>query len=130
MYPSGYDPDGLLSTPKQEEIRTSLTLPALPSTANRFAEKEWANLAACKGQTVVFFRHSCNSQCKTHAAGCDRIKTVRKCRAVCASCPVLVHCRIWAVNNAGDVPFGMFGGMTERERLILAQVLEVDCSVN
>ena len=130
MYPSGYDPDGLLSTPKQEEIKTSWMQPVLPSMANRFAAKDWAEFADCKGNTTLFFRHSCNTLCSTHPAGCDRTKTVRRCRLICGACPVLAHCRIWSVHNIDDVPHGIFGGLTERERLILAQALEIDSSPN
>jgi WhiB family redox-sensing transcriptional regulator len=35
-------------------------------------------------------------------------------KALCAGCPVISECREWSVVAA--IPYGIFGGMTERER--------------
>ena len=112
--PNIYDFDGLLSTDEQVAIRTSLTLPALPSTDNNYLASEWFGLAACKGQTLKFFRHSCSKRCGHHPNGCSRIKNVRECRAICAGCPVLEHCRIWSLNT--ELPYGLAAALTESER--------------
>ena len=109
-----FDVDGLLSTEKQEAIKTSMTLPALPSLDDRNPLRDWFELAGCKGQTALFFRHSCSKRCASHPAGCVRVKSVRECKAVCADCPVLEHCRIWAL--AMPLQCGVAGGMTESER--------------
>jgi WhiB family redox-sensing transcriptional regulator len=39
----------------------------------------------------------------------------RQAKAICSTCPVLDSCRQWALESR--VPFGVLGGMTERERL-------------
>lgn len=72
------------------------------------------DLALCKGMTAKFFRHSCSLRCQSHANGCNRVKSVRECRSMCASCPVLEHCRIWSIHN--NLEHGFAGGMTESER--------------
>lgn len=38
-------------------------------------------------------------------------------KAICASCPVLDECRSWALESR--IPFGIVGGLTERERQVL-----------
>lgn len=113
--PNIYDFDGLLSTEQQEEIRTSWMPPALPSTDNQYLASEWFGYAACKGETRKFFRHSCSKRCDHHPNGCSRIKNVRECRAICAGCPVLEHCRIWSLNT--ELPYGLAAALTESERL-------------
>lgn len=112
---SGYDFDGLLSTEKQMEIKTSWTQPALPSMGSNWSESEWIEHAACKGLTERYFRHFCSKRCEAHPMGCDRVRNVRECKEICAGCPVLEHCRIWSLNV--DLPYGMAAGMTESERL-------------
>jgi len=112
---SGYDFDGLLSTEQQREIKTSWTQPALPSTGSNYSESEWYAFAACKNLTERYFRHSCSKRCGVHPMGCDRVRNVRECKAICAGCPVLEHCRIWSLNI--DLPYGLAAGLTESERL-------------
>lgn len=109
-----YDYDGMLSTQRQKEIKTSTTLPPLPSTEDNFLRREWRALALCKGKTSQFFRHRCSVRCTGHHNGCDRVKVVRECRATCSKCPVLEHCRIWAIET--NLLKGIAGGMTEIER--------------
>lgn len=70
--------------------------------------------AKCAGQTVKFFRHSCSPRCNNHANGCNRVKSVRECRAICMSCPVLEECRNWSIFT--NLTHGIAGGMTESER--------------
>lgn len=112
---TGYNFDGLISSEQQVAIRMSWTPPALPSTANNFDSIEWYAHASCKGLTEKFFRHSCCKRCLHHPQGCSRIRNVRECKEMCASCPVLEHCRRWALNT--DLPYGLAGAMTESERL-------------
>ena len=117
-----YDYDGMISSSHQVEIKTSLTLPALPSTENSLSVGEWFNFASCKGQTVKFFRHTCSLRCNTHPQGCDRVATVRHCRNICLTCPVLEHCRIWAIST--NLIYGFAGGMSESERETFKTMLE------
>ena len=44
----------------------------------------------------------------------DKGGSTRTAKAVCARCPVIQECREWALAN--DVRFGIFGGLSERER--------------
>jgi len=39
---------------------------------------------------------------------------VRECKAICAECPVIEHCRIWSIET--NLLKGIAGGMTEIER--------------
>ena len=91
-----------------------MTLPALPSLGDGSPLKDWFELAVCKTQTALFFRHSCSKRCTSHPSGCARVKSVRECKAICADCPVLEHCRIWALTM--PLQCGVAGGMTESER--------------
>ena len=113
--PNPYDYDGLLSTEKWQKIKTSLTLPALPSTASRYRDLDWQEHAACTDQTALFFEHRCSIRCHRHHRGCERLECVRKAKGICAECPVLEHCRIWAIET--HLQHGIAGAMTERERL-------------
>ena len=113
--PTLYDFDGLLSTSEWVKIKTSVTLPVLPSTANNFRNLEWQDHAVCLGNTDLFFEHRCSIRCSRHRHGCERLECVREAKALCASCPVLEHCRIWAIET--HLQHGIAGAMTERERL-------------
>lgn len=114
MWDRGYDFDGLISTQLQAGIRISWTPPPLPSTDDKYLRREWAEFASCAGLVDVFFRHSCTGKCSEHPKGCDRIRRVRECKAMCAACPVLEHCRIWSLHF--NLEFGLAGAMTENER--------------
>ena len=109
-----YDWDGMLSTQQQKEIKTSTTLPPLPSTEDKFLRRDWRDLALCKNKTVQFFRHRCSTKCVNHQSGCSRVRVVRQCKELCSQCPVLEHCRLWAINT--NLIKGIAGGMTEIER--------------
>jgi hypothetical protein len=98
-----------------------VTLPPLPSLDKSWWEDdesyEWQKFAACKGQTELFFEHRCSTRCTRHTKGCNRLKCVREAKEICATmCPVLEHCRIWALED--DLSHGVAGAMSERERSI------------
>ena len=79
--------------------------------------EDWAARAACKGETpdALFVR------------GAEQ----NKAKQVCAGCPVRTECLAEALDN--QIEWGVWGGMTERERRALlrqarpdrAQALEV-----
>lgn len=117
-----YDFDGLLSTQQQEEIKTSLMPSAFASTGRSLLDQKWRDLALCKGMTAKFFRHSCSPRCSHHPLGCSRVKSVRECREMCAACPALEQCRVWAVHDT-DMVYGFVGGMTETERSTLRSMV-------
>ena len=65
--------------------------------------EDWASRAACKGDTpdALFVR------------GAEQ----NKAKAVCAGCPVRTECLAEALDN--QIEWGVWGGMTERERRAL-----------
>lgn len=117
-----YDLDGTLSTAQRQEIKMSMTLPALPSTEDNFLNHKWRKLALCSGKTTQFFRHRCSVRCLNHASGCSRVRVVRECKAICAECPVMEHCRIWSIET--NLLKGIAGGMTEIERRTARTILK------
>ena len=60
----------------------------------------WTDNAACKGKGHLFFED-------------DHLTIVRKAKAVCATCPVVDQCLMYAMDNN---EFGVWGGMTANER--------------
>lgn len=60
----------------------------------------WTESAACKGKGHLFFED-------------DHLTIVRKAKAVCATCPVIDQCLMYAMDNN---EFGVWGGMTANER--------------
>ena len=81
---------------------------------DNFLNREWRKHALCKGKTTQFFRHRCSVRCLNHKEGCNRVRVVRDCKAICEQCPVLEHCRVWAIET--NLLKGIAGGMTEIER--------------
>lgn len=82
--------------------------------ADNFLNREWRKYALCKAKTTQFFRHRCSVRCISHNVGCSRVRVVKECKAICNKCPVLEHCRIWAIET--NLLKGIAGGMTEIER--------------
>jgi hypothetical protein len=117
-----YDLDGLLSTPLQKEIKTHTMLPALPSSEDNYLDRSWRPLGLCHGLTEQFFRHRCGVRCVQHANGCNRVRVVRECRSLCAKCPVLEHCRVWAIET--NLIKGFVAGMSEKERAEARKILK------
>ena len=44
------------------------------------------------------------------------VLVIRRAKAVCAGCPVSADCLDWAVRHPAASEYGVWGGMTERER--------------
>ena len=61
-------------------------------------------------------------RCINHANGCNRVRVVRDCKAMCLECPVLEHCRIWSIET--NLLKGIAGGMTEIERRTARTILK------
>jgi WhiB family redox-sensing transcriptional regulator len=64
--------------------------------------ENWAAVAACRGQSDALF---------VKGAEQNRVK------AVCGGCPVTAECLAEALDNR--IEWGVWGGMTERERRAL-----------
>ncbi|MGW5570339.1 WhiB family transcriptional regulator [Nocardia thailandica] len=75
-----------------------LTLP--PPLAESWA---WQRYATCRAYDVDVFYDTGNEPRKTLLA-----------KQICQRCPVLTHCRDYAVE--ANEPHGIWGGMTPRER--------------
>lgn len=115
-WPIEYDYDGLLSSTVQVTIKTSSTLPPLPyGGRTTFPSEGWGPLAACLDKTEEMFGHRCNAYCHRHGGReCIISDRVAYAKSICAACPVLAHCRIWAIES--ELECGIAGGMTEAER--------------
>lgn len=74
----------------------------------RPAGDPWQHHAACTGKTPLFFPQRGEN-------GGD-LGAVAQAKAICASCPVLVQCRTYAVNELSSNEPGIWGGMTRDER--------------
>jgi WhiB family redox-sensing transcriptional regulator len=46
--------------------------------------------------------------------GAEAHQTIKAAKAICAQCPVIGQCLAYALNN--DIRFGIWGGMSERDR--------------
>lgn len=76
-----------------------------PTLGHR-GELDWAERAACRGQTALFF--------PAHAERPDaRERREAQARVLCLSCPVLEQCRARARQQH---EYGFWGGETEEER--------------
>jgi len=65
-------------------------------------EVAWMNQAMCKGRTDEFFIARGDTEAVTHA------------KSICSTCPVITQCRDYVIYNPEI--YGIWGGMTERER--------------
>lgn len=90
-------------------VRKSLSQPCSPSYDGRMGhtahllEQDWTAYGRCSGEQPDTLFVSGAAQ--------------RQARILCAECPVRVDCLVDALDHR--VPFGVWGGMTERERRAL-----------
>lgn len=69
---------------------------------------EWQLRGACRGMDSRLFFHPDGER------GTSRALREKRAKRICASCPVLKQCRAHAL-QVGE-PYGVWGGMSERER--------------
>jgi WhiB family transcriptional regulator, redox-sensing transcriptional regulator len=74
-------------------------------------EEIWMLAAACRGNTELFFSPD-ESETRT-----ERRRRESDAKTVCGSCEVRVECLTEALGS--DERFGIWGGLTERERRAL-----------
>ena len=74
-------------------------------------DHDWLLAAACRGRPDLFFAPD-----DSETRG-DRRRREARAKAVCQSCPVRVDCLEEALEQ--DERFGIWGGLTERERRAL-----------
>jgi WhiB family transcriptional regulator, redox-sensing transcriptional regulator len=97
------------TTPDPVRRRTWM-LPRLPlSPASD--EWSWQLSAQCRGEDPAIFFHPEGERGKA------RQRRARRAKAICAQCPVAVLCREHALRF--QEPFGIWGGLSEDERLTL-----------
>lgn len=69
----------------------------------------WTDLSACAGgDSELFFPIGSVSSVR---------EQTRKAKAICQGCPVKSECLDWSINTNQE--FGIFGGLTDDERLLL-----------
>lgn len=129
--PPQFDLDGRITTGSWREAKTSLmrtASPALPPPVLADTNDEWRSHAYCAGNpnaTHVMFGHTCIYRCtSTNGAFCQSDSRVQASRKFCDSCPVRDHCLYWAVTT--NLLFGVAGGLTYAERLVVRKRLKAD----
>ena len=76
----------------------------------------WRTQAACRtADSALFF----SAEGEGHR---ERHRRERRAKRICASCPVRVPCRTYAV--AYREPYGIWGGLSERERAAIWAALD------
>lgn len=74
---------------------------------------EWQYQGACRDADPSIFFHPEGER------GGTRRRRDEAAKAICATCPVLQQCREHAL--AVQEPYGVWGGLTEDERLVILQ---------
>lgn len=89
-------------------------------------DDEWRQYGSCVGNPEMvdlMFRHNCIHKCtSTNGRNCQSDPNVDAAKGICADCPVLDHCRWWAVLS--NLLFGVAGGLTYAERLVVRRRLK------
>lgn len=80
-----------------------------------FRELRWAEHAACRGMdTAVFFGYADTVALSGHGMAREERDRLREVRSVCRGCPVRTECAVHALTL--PEPYGIWGGLTRRER--------------
>lgn len=83
-----------------------------PDDAN-LAPGDWVQSAACKGQRMFYATYQAHSGYRMTQADRDM---ERAALATCRECPVMVQCRMWALQEPDPAVDHVAGGMTPRQR--------------
>jgi WhiB family redox-sensing transcriptional regulator len=73
---------------------------------------DWRAKAACHGAADLFYQSNLEGKQATD-------HRVSRAKAVCVQCPVRPQCAAYALRVAE--PYGIWGGFTERERMLLRE---------
>ena len=84
----------------------------------RFDAEDWLVAASCLGHTELFFAPD-EAETRT-----QRNYREAQAKAVCRECVVRAHCLSEALRS--DERFGIWGGLTERERRSMRRSLSVE----
>lgn len=71
----------------------------------------WQLQAACRGMSSSHFFHPWRER------GIEREARIERAKKICAHCPVVAICRQYALEV--QEPYGIWGGLSEDERLIM-----------
>jgi WhiB family redox-sensing transcriptional regulator len=88
----------------------SASRPRLGEGAPRRDVREWRAFAACGGVVNLFYKNDFDSEERTR-------HRVSEAKGVCKRCPVRPQCAAHAL--AAAEPYGIWGGFTESERVLL-----------
>ena len=77
---------------------------------------DWQLQGSCRGEASDVFYHPDGER------GRARQRRELRAKAICASCPVLQECRRHALAVAQ--PYGVWGGLSESERLTILRKIE------
>jgi WhiB family redox-sensing transcriptional regulator len=80
-------------------------------------ESLWELLGLGSPEDTEWMRDGLCAQTDPEAFFPERGGSTRDAKAVCASCPVLVECRTYGMEH--NERFGVWGGLSERERRVL-----------
>jgi len=80
-------------------------------------EEDWMLAASCRGRPDLFFAPD-DSETRS-----ERRRREAAAKSVCARCPVRIECLMDALES--DERFGIWGGLTERERRSLRRSEQV-----
>ena len=75
----------------------------------RFDPDDWVLVAACRGKENLFFPPDDDQESRV-----ERKAREAKAKSICGTCPVRAECLDEAMRSSER--FGIWGGMTERER--------------
>ncbi len=76
----------------------------------RAVDVDWRERGACFGTFDDRFFAGARAESRTRGTGLANRRRQKEAEAVCATCPVKIACRIYAVEN--DVTAGTWGGRT------------------
>ena len=79
---------------------------------------DWPMRAACRDRDAAIFFHPDRERGPAHA------RRERQAKQVCAECPVRAQCRAHAL-SVGE-PYGVWGGLSESDRLAISCIPTVD----
>ncbi|MEU4781045.1 WhiB family transcriptional regulator [Micromonospora sp. NPDC023633] len=65
---------------------------------------------ACRGATALYFPGD----------GKGTMRAIQQAKAICGTCPLLATCRDWALQQPARWLYGVWGGLSQYERIALA----------
>ncbi|MFT6292697.1 MAG: WhiB family redox-sensing transcriptional regulator [Ilumatobacter sp.] len=83
------------------------------SSLERADREPWHRASACSGEMSMLFYPPLRPE-----KGAARLRRESRAKAVCANCPVAADCLQNAIAN--DERYGIWGGLTYRERRLTA----------